>query len=321
MVVRLLECTGIGLLGASLATLVMLVVLLWQGRNAASPAIVLLSLGALAGIVWGWIHRPSVILAAEEADRQLDLADLLSTAFALVRNPGSADERFTQTVLNLADERCRSASPSQVILGRLGRRSWGAILLSLLLVAGLSLLSANPLEGDPALASSNGLGGNTSPASRHTLLTASAPAGANPIAADHPTGTGEDPANTDAARTSTAKHPTGDGKNPSNSAGGGAGSAQTNSHPNTDPATSGGTAAAQHNQSGDTASGIGASANTPGNRNATGSSQTGGGRTARIPAWRTADWPGVSDQATQGIRSGRIPPAYHDLVQKYFERE
>ncbi|MFI5379671.1 MAG: hypothetical protein ACHRHE_10265 [Tepidisphaerales bacterium] len=321
LVVRLLECTGIGLLGGALAALVVLGVLLWQGRSAASPAVVLLSLGAVTGLVWGWTRRPSSIVAAEEADRQLDLADLLSTAFALVRSAGQADDEFARTVLGLADTRCRSASPSQVILGRLGRRSWGAITLSLMLVGGLSLLSANPLEGDPALASVDGLGGSGSPASRNALLIALAPGIGGPIAADHPTGTNEDPANTDPERANTSKHAAGNGGNTSSNAGGGTGSAQTGTHSNTDPANSGGTAAAQQNHTGETASGVGASANNPGGRGPNGSSRTGGGRNVHVPAWRSPDWPSVSDQATQGVRTGRIPPAYHDLVQKYFERE
>lgn len=295
--------------------------LLWQGRSAGWPAIGLPSLGALTGLLWAWTHRPSSIVAAEEADRQLQLADLLSTAFALIRQPGIADGEFARTVVGLADARCRTASPSQVLLARLGKRTWGAITLAIMLVGGLALLSANPLEGDPAIASADGLGGSTSPASRNALLTASAPGGGSPIAADHPTGTDDDPANDDPQRTSASKHGTGDGGNTSSIAGGGTGSAQTNAHPNTGSANSGGTAASQHNQTGETASGVGASTDGTGRGNATGSSQTGGRRSARVPAWHTADWPAVSDQATQSIRSGQIPPAYTDLVQKYFERQ
>jgi hypothetical protein len=319
--VRLLEGAGLGLLGGSSAAMIVVGSLLWEGRSVGWPAVVLPSLGALTGLVWAWTHRPSSIIAAEEADRQLHLADLLSTAFALVRKPGLADGDFARTVLGLADARCGSASPSQVILGRLGKRAWGAITLSIMLVGGLGLLSANPLEGDPAVASSDGVGSATSPASRTALLIAAAPGGVSPMVADHPTGTSDDPAESEPEHAGTSKHTAGNGGSASNNAGGGAGSAQTNSHANTDPAHSGGTNATQHNQTGDTASGVGASGDNPGVQGSTGSSRTGGHRIARVPPWHSPDWPAVSEQATQAVHSGQIPPAYHDLVQKYFERQ
>jgi len=73
-----------------------------------------------------------------QADRQLRLSDLLGTALAL-RQRENPDE-FEQAVMGLAEARCRGASPSAVVLNRLGARSWGGIGLTGAMVIGLGLM-------------------------------------------------------------------------------------------------------------------------------------------------------------------------------------
>jgi hypothetical protein len=72
-----------------------------------------------------------------EADRQLKLADLLSTAIS-VRN--SADN-WAQVILTLAEHCSRSLSPNTVLLNRWGGRAWGGTALALALVVTLGVLS------------------------------------------------------------------------------------------------------------------------------------------------------------------------------------
>jgi hypothetical protein len=88
-----------------------------------------------------------------EADRQLRLGDLLSTAWSV---RGDAGEPWRQTVANLADAACRAARPSEVLLRRWGARAWGAISLSTALLLVVAVLVERPSEGLASLRKSRG---------------------------------------------------------------------------------------------------------------------------------------------------------------------
>src|SRR5690606_22404207 len=89
LAVRLAEGAGVGaLLGAALCLLAM-PAMLWRGASA-WPAAWLVPAGALLGLARAIVRRPPRRRAAEEADRQLGLDDLLATAWA-VRSAAAAD--------------------------------------------------------------------------------------------------------------------------------------------------------------------------------------------------------------------------------------
>src|SRR5688572_28110842 len=115
---------------------------LFQGRDAMQLVLPTLAAGALVGIIWGFSRRPSAFDAVVEADRQLQLADLLASAYA--QRHGA--DPWQRAVVALADERCRSLSPAAVMVHRYGGRAWGGIGLSAALGLTLALLSGVPQD-------------------------------------------------------------------------------------------------------------------------------------------------------------------------------
>src|SRR6185312_16176939 len=93
-----------------------------------------LLLGAAAGLLLGCVNRPTADDAASEADRQLDTADLLSTAYS-VRH---SSDPWAAAVRISANQWARRTNPSAVILNRLGARAWGGIGLATMLLVVLS---------------------------------------------------------------------------------------------------------------------------------------------------------------------------------------
>src|SRR5947209_3912906 len=105
VIVRTLEHAGWGLIGGGVPARVILLIA-WIFARPALPAVgATLLLGIICGLATGWWRRPSKLDSAIEADRQLNLADLLSTAWLHGRSPR---DPWVQTVLNIADARCRN---------------------------------------------------------------------------------------------------------------------------------------------------------------------------------------------------------------------
>src|ERR1700722_9529269 len=80
---RLLERTALGLVAGSMAGLGLLPLALWADRPAFPFVSGTLCFGAGIGLLWGILRRPTRLDSAMEADRQLDLKDLLGTALSL----------------------------------------------------------------------------------------------------------------------------------------------------------------------------------------------------------------------------------------------
>ena len=102
---------------------------------------VCLALGMVAGIGWCATRIPTPLEAALEADRQLQWADLLGTAFLLRANPNDPWQRM---VLVTADRRCRGLSPSSILLRRVSPRAWSGIAPVLAVTLTLSALIGSP---------------------------------------------------------------------------------------------------------------------------------------------------------------------------------
>lgn len=147
MVLRLVESTGLaGLIGCGLS-LILAVLLIWQGSDASILIFWLLSLSLLIGALAGWMRRPTIFDAAVETDRQLKLHELLSTALALENSDRRdvVDPQFREIILQSARQRCEAIRPGELMLNRLGARGWSSVGLATLLTIAIALLSGNPV--------------------------------------------------------------------------------------------------------------------------------------------------------------------------------
>jgi len=173
VILRGLERIGVCLLIGAVACLIWMGVMLWLGQEIGWAAALILAVAAIAGAIWGLIHRPTRFRAAMEADRQLKLNDLLSSALGM-RQPAvpqtktpepesgissclrfqesaastdpkaTAEHNFASVVLTLADQACARSTVSGLRLHRLGARSWGGIGLAMALVGAMAFLGADP---------------------------------------------------------------------------------------------------------------------------------------------------------------------------------
>src|SRR4051812_3143477 len=78
IVVRGIERVGVGTLVAMIAAAPLITILIYRGESSVALMGVALLIGASAGSIWGMRQRPTILHAASEADRQLDLNELLS---------------------------------------------------------------------------------------------------------------------------------------------------------------------------------------------------------------------------------------------------
>jgi hypothetical protein len=338
VLLRAAERVGVCLLFAAGVSLLIMPVLMYRGRETGAFLWVMAGASLFAGIVWAIVRRPGPLAAAAEADRQLRLADLIGTAWA-IRNDGAGDA-FAAVVLADAEARCRGASPSALRLHRLGPRGWGGIGVAVALA--VALHSLGPDSGQSAARASS----SPQPRTWQEMEAERGRAGndARSVAAldlrrpRGDAGTDDDPTKTDhpdpsAQRggDSTASKPGAD--DPANTAqsadgAGGAGSAKSNvknaGGPAADP-TAGGSAKTATGAADTSTGGGGATADTPpgGNASANGGTTAAGGAKSRRPApvWQSSDWGGDQAAAREAVRSGKVPDAYRDLVREYFERE
>ena len=324
VVVRALERAGVCLAVAAAFAAVLVVAMWWEGRDALVAVAATLSIGALAGIGWGLVRRPRLLDAAIEADRQFDLADLLSTALTSLRG----EDPWHHAVVASAERRCLTLSPSAVVLHRLGGRAWGGIGLSAALVLTLGVISSLPRETHARSAT-------------HTLSAASpfiAPAIVAPQAPPRASGfpdrgdddgprarrdtrQGDDGAGRfdSAAGGSPAPALAGDSSDDPAGAGGGAGRTDEVASPPPavpSPASSGAS------ERGVVAGGVGGSADDgPGGAGPTGS--TAGDRPGDPPASPWSSGTSASDLAAarDTVRSGRLPDSYQDVMRHYFSAD
>jgi hypothetical protein len=145
MIWRIAESAGSGAALAACVGLLIVPILVWRDQPAIFPAIILLSVGTLAGIIRALIHPPTLLRTAIEIDRQFQLHDLLST---VLRLDASSDDAFAATVIAHAEKTCAQLSPNQLIVQRLGLRGWGGIGIASALLLTLASFSVHPRAGD-----------------------------------------------------------------------------------------------------------------------------------------------------------------------------
>jgi hypothetical protein len=333
---RIAESVAIGCAVAAAAGLLLLPIVWWRGRSALSMAEALLGLGAICGLIRAVAARPTRLDAAAQADRQLHLHDLLGTVLLLCRG-GDGDlttPQWRQTLMAISEARCRELRASDVIINRLGLRTWGGIAV---LVAGwltLCLLCAQPpdLRASARLDSRSASNLNPSAApDAQNLIDRSGDSPGRPPGAggadqdferDHPTEHSTERSSPDSTNsTASADSTTGATHRSGGEAGVGAGLARTAvaSHSDLGP-----------DRGGDSAAAVGPSANGAGRADPTargigpsGNSAASAGEpaSARIPPWQAPQWIADRDAAKAAIHSGRVPDSAADLVRDYFQRD
>jgi hypothetical protein len=332
VLLRLLERIGITILIASGIALLAALALLWHARPAMGAVEACLAAGLIGGIVWGLARRPGPLAAAIEADKQLHLDDLLSSAWIMGRSEMNRGP-WLAAVLAEAEARCQRASASALTLRRRGARGWGGIVLAAALVLTLASFGPAPVarqSADPGRslqATTLELSGHTD----HPLFDISTDAQHRPILLPDP----DDP-NASTLGQNTAPPPPAGKSNSSDAAdvgdhasagasdeGHGAGSARTQTPADKSAsaqAQSAGTDAHSEHTTGQAAAGAG----TPGVAGS-GNDATVAGATAgtapgasEAPPWKSAAWPADVARARQALDAGHVPAAYRDLVRNYF---
>lgn len=320
-VMRALEGLGMGVLAGGLLGIFVMGVTLWRGEMAGGVGLGVMGASGLIGATWGVMRPPNLLSAAMLADQQLALKDLLSTALAA---QDRADP-WAGAVVAMADHRCRSLQPRQVVLNRLGARAWGGIAVTALLCVSVAVMAPS---ATPSMASDSRLA-FVSPdeldrlAARTDAAGQRSPAPPRPrsVEPDRPTGITagvDDPAqgeqNGDAVdsphRTEIA--------NPEG-AGGGKGQTQASADPDRLTVPPLGDAQAPVNGDAHTASGGAARDGSAGIQPPTGL-HISAGSSAPVAPWDSDQWGISRSQAIDAIERNQIPGAYRDLVRAYFER-
>src|SRR5688572_1071645 len=319
--VHVAETMGIGVLGGCGLALLVLPIVLWRGEPAMPVVLVTTGVAALAGMIAGIIRRPDLMSAAVEADRQLDLADLLSTA--LTTRQRSADDPWAALVVATAGARCRTLVPNAVIVNRFGGRAWGGIGLATALVLTLGLMSTDP--GQSVAVARVG--------DEHRVADDSAP---SRVKSASPRGTGEAQRRSRSANNDINECAERDGSadlassgatdqasraTSTKSDGGGAGLATSaRESPSAEmPLASSGAASRDDREGEAAAGGATSAASDPGGEGSAGSTVMPSPSTA-APAWRSAEWRAAREQALSAVRDGKVRDEHRDLVREYFDR-
>jgi hypothetical protein len=327
MLLRLIERAGMAAAMSCTVALPLSLLLGWRGSDATEPALLCITLGLLAGIAWGATELPTILEAAMEADRQLQWADLLGSAWLLRARP---DDPWRRMVLNDADRRCRGLSPSSIFLRRLTPRTWSGIVLALTLTLALSAWIGSPAASLAHDARPAGdVGSTQTPDRGDRPLLAPIPLGMRPSAAPPD---GQDAASDratppvpDRADNTTAASRSGDVPDLKAASSDGQGGAlgRTNPRfPDHESPRVGDTPGETPSVGGKLPGG-----NAPSSADGTIGAQTSGGAVSstlkqapeNVP-WTMQSWPGAADAAQQAVAAGRVPPACRDLIREYFQR-
>jgi hypothetical protein len=329
VVVRLAERVGLGGLGGCAIALVLVSILLWRGQPALPAALLLMGAGSGVGLIAGLLRPPTRVAAAIEADRQLGLSDLLTSAL-LVRGRAGSDE-WSKTILALAEARARELRPGAVMLNRLGARAWGGIGLSAALLLTLTMLSAEP---SPSQARDGAIAGNGA----HLRVNTKA-RDKSPLLHGHRSGTGNsviqhrdefeesssvpDPSAPAGQERSSHGARAADPSASSNVDGEGEGAGHTPEAkfaPVPVDATDASPASPERSTDGACGAGLGAPAESTRENAAAATGGTVDPQAQRnAEPWTSPTWRADQRSAAETLRSGAVPDRYRDVVREYFQ--
>jgi hypothetical protein len=306
---RLLEQTGLGILAGCVAGLPLVVIAIWRAVPPAPLVAGALTLGAVGGLLTGLFRRPTLHDAATEADRQLDTADLLSSALSV----NHSDDPWAGAVVASADAWSRSAAPSSVILNRLGARAWGGVGLATALLAVLALL---PTYAVSTQAADHSFDRPNQPAFASTTNPRRVTPEQNPEDL-HANRNAPDDSSTRPMRSSEAtsdSHRNGSGQDAAMGRGESHTDFRSQQLSNSSDATQSHESAAK----GRSADGAGKTSQTAGSANSAGSQTTGADPASPTPPWKSTNWSQQAQQALHAVDSGQVPDAYRDVIRGYF---
>ena len=331
-VLRVAEAAAMGFLAASAVAMPIAIVLVCRGEAVAPLIRNILGAGAAAGAIWRIIRRPRQLEALVEADRQLGLSDLLSTAWALRRGEAHGGA-FESAVLSLAEARATSTAPSSIILSRLGRRIWGGAALIAALFLVLGLISVDPIDASALAANQPTTVRSQFGQPTHDRRIVRAPSRSSDprVAVILPDriGGNDDRALDPTAKTERVVANVGaraDAANPSaDSQGAGGGSARSNPGKSGGILTAVGTAAktvAAAAHAAESSGGVGATSGDPSGAKTGASGMSAGANVVKreVAPWSMPLWAVQAQAADQAIRQGDVPADYQDLVREYFGR-
>ena len=318
---RAVERAGLTVLGACALSLPLIAVLWLEGEPALRAVAPVLAIGALVGAVWGAVNRPTLLGTAAEADRQFNLHDLLGTALTLSRCT-HVDDPMRGTIVALADERCRHAAASRLVLNKLGARTWGGIGLATALVLTLALMTASPAtpvaHADDAGRAFVARGSQNSRATAPTMprmspdriATSSRSSDAAPTPARGDQTHGDAPSSPTRAAT--------DAPHSADGAGSAAGQSASRDASTPRPVAPG--------DDGPTGSTPGVGDGGARDTRPIASDDRAGTGVARpmqsareTPPWRSPTWETDRARAMRDVERGDVPDAYRDLVRAYFQ--
>jgi hypothetical protein len=139
---RVVERAGVGLAIGAIAAVVLLGAAMARDIDGRMLALGVVVAGVVTGLVDGIVRRPTSFDAVAEADRQLGLADLLTTAVTV----RSSNDAWDRAVVAQAGARARSLHPRDVVLQKLGVRAWGGIGIATAIVGVMTALSTTPTD-------------------------------------------------------------------------------------------------------------------------------------------------------------------------------
>lgn len=309
---RLLEQAGIGAaLGAAAAM---------AAANRMENVFLLVGMGALMGSLLGWLNRPTRMKSAMEADRQLGLKELLSSALSS-NNPADPWQR---AVAADAQRRIRGLSPWGLRLRKLGAGGWCVIGGMVLLSMGFGLMSDTPPNAQASAGRQvfmnreelnrpeNWLAKRTDTAS-----TEAPPTSPNGSSVDemphHPSDNNEGDVQKLGSGSSTEHASAGSADQP------GMGSAQTESPESSKPTSPDAGHSRRDEPNGRPAGGTGDPADHAGGNLGQGALAGGNGSPSEpSPPWHGNQWESDQQTAMQATQNGRIPGRYRALVRAYF---
>ncbi len=330
VVLRGLERLGMCVLAGCAVALVLMGVAYWRGRPGGQMGAAALALSAICGVVWAIFSRPTKLTAAIAADRQLRLAELLTTALILRKmgDSSDADAGFRNALLVTADAYAAATSPTAIILNRLGARSWGGIGLAMALVGAMAMLGHDPARSQASVAATGPKSwidiedqqgankGNETRIAAGVDMRRVRPGTGGDDNDPLKSGTAAADQGTETATGGQSTQATGGSAQAGTGAGGGKTDA-TGSGGGTTPAAGGGTTGGASTKTAGGGTGAATSGSTGDGGNTAGST----GIRHPAPPWRTSGWSEDRAAARLAVRVGQVPDAYRDMVRDYFERD
>jgi hypothetical protein len=316
LIVHLFEQIGQGMLLGSALAIALLLLAVWQVMPTLPILLFSGVFGLFVGLVLSLYRKPTRLAAAVEADRQLRLDDLLTSA---IYTSDRTDADFNAIVKTMADARCARHSPSEVMLRRFGIRSWSGIALAMSIAVTLAVIPLQPSRSQAVDANLSVLSASTTPPAQTSQVDREFVPVVNNPTSDSASNTAMSSEISDtnpASNSQPAQSPAASAGR--NASGTGGGKSETASTPGRD-LPPGAAVGRTTGQTGTAASG----ATTADRQNANANSPTSSAGASAKPTSPVPNWSGdakANSPDTGSSTTDRIPAEDRDLVRDFFRR-